>query len=102
MITLSGDSGWWIGMSIESFNGVYNHAWMGDPVDFFAATAFGGSSYGNTPVGYVAHTSEPGLGGIHTRHYPGRWARGWTFAEAAWVGRNTAMILVVGDPLVRR
>lgn len=102
VISLTGKTTWWIGMSVESFNGQYNHATHGDPADFFHAEAFFGTAYSHTPVGFVCHTDEPGLGGIHQYAYAARWARGWNFAECAWCGQNTYHSLAVGDPLVTR
>jgi hypothetical protein len=97
-----GHSGWFLVASIESFSGIYGHATHGDPVDAFAAEAFGGTDYSNTPVGWIGHTAEPGLGGIHTKHLGERWAQGYTFAEAAWIGRNTRQCLAVGWPWATR
>lgn len=101
-VDMSGHSNWWLGMSVESYNGIYDHPTHGDPGEFFAATAFSGTAYAHTPVGYVGHTDEPGLGGVSTFDYAGRWARGWNFAECAWAGENSTRILMVGDPLVTR
>jgi hypothetical protein len=88
-------------MSIESYNGMYGSI-HGDPTEFFASNAFGGTNYANTPVCFVAHTAEPYVSGVSTAHYADRWARGWTASEAAWIGRVTHNFLVVGDPLVTR
>ncbi len=68
-------AGWWIGMSVESYNGVYNHWRQGDPADFFSQRAFGGTTgdrivtatvggidytyYVKTPVCFVGSTDEP-------------------------------------------
>jgi hypothetical protein len=106
-VTFSGLAGWWLMNAVQSYGGIYEGyggTWdyMPDPTEIFAADAFGGADYSNTPVGYVGFTAEPYLSGVQTRHYPGRWARGWTFAEAAWVGRNSPHMLAVGDPLVTR
>jgi hypothetical protein len=100
-VTFGENSGWWLGMSIESFNGVYGSG-QGDMREFFSATGFGGESYSNTPVGFVGHTNEPYLGGVSSYYYAALWARGWTAAEAAWAGRVTHHFLHVGDPLVTR
>jgi hypothetical protein len=100
-VTFSGLAGWWVAQMVQSYGGIYGN-YMPDPTEIFAATAFGGTNYSNTPVGYVGFTAEPYLSGVQNRHFPGRWARGWTFAEAAWVGRNTQHFLAVGDPLVTR
>lgn len=100
-VSFTGNSGWFALMTIESYNGIYGSS-HGDPAEFFAAAAFGGSNYSNTPVCFVGHTAEPYVAGVSSQHYARRWARGWTAAEAAWAGRNTRHFLHVGDPLVVR
>jgi len=101
-VTFTGNAGWWIGMSAESFNGIYggNH---GDPTEFFARTAFGSGSndipdYANTPLCWVGYTSEPvGNGPVEDSDYFERWARGWSTLEAAWAGGINQRFLVVSD-----
>ena len=100
-VTFSGNAGWWIGMSMESDNGIYGCD-MADPVECFAATAFGGGSngvpqYANTPICWTGATYEPYLGGAEGVDYLDRWARGWSTLEAAWAGRNTEYFLAVTD-----
>ena len=43
--------GWWIGMSVESYNGEYGD-YMGDPTEFFASTAFGSTTQALTINGH--------------------------------------------------
>ena len=100
-VSFSGNSGWFALMTIESYNGIYGSG-HGDPTEFFAPDAFGGTDYANTPVCFVGHTAEPYIAGVSSQHYARRWARGWTAGEAAWAGRNTRHFLHVGDPLVTR
>lgn len=100
-VTFTGLAGWWGCQMVESYGGIYGN-YMPDPTEIFAATAFGGTSYSNTPIGFVGFTAEPYLGGVQSAYYPGRWARGWTFSEAAWCGSNSPQTLAVGDPLVMR
>ena len=95
-VTFTGNAGWWIGMSVESYNGIYG-GYMGDPTEFFAATAFGGTNYSNTPICFVGSTSEPTLMGIEDVPYFDRWARGWSTIEAAWAGFSTQYFLAVTD-----
>jgi hypothetical protein len=95
-VTFTGNAGWWIGTSCESFNGIYGDD-MGDPTKVFAATAFGGTNYGNTPICFVGSTEEPGEGGCVGAAYFDRWAKGWSTLEAAWAGRGTAYFLVATD-----
>jgi hypothetical protein len=58
-LTFSGNAGWWVGASIESFNGMYGEV-MADPLSIFSRTAFGSGTndvpeYANTPVCWVLH-----------------------------------------------
>jgi len=89
-------------MRMVGRQGTSSNSPHGDPEEFFGSGAFGGDAYENTPIGFVGHTAEPGLGGVNTKLYAGRWARGWNFIEAAWCSRQTHHMLVLGDPLVRR
>ena len=102
-IIFSGKSNWWLGMSVESYSGVYGQS-HGDPEDLFAATAFGGTAYSNTPIGFVCHTAEPTMSGINTLYYAERWAMGWNAAECAWVSIDGTHphLLYVGYPFVMR
>jgi hypothetical protein len=98
--TASYHAGWWIGMSVESFNGVYGKYDQGDPVDFFAASAFASGStatmatingtdysyYANTPICWVGSTNEPAVEGCEAAPYFERWSQGWSTIEAAWAG----------------
>jgi len=102
--------GWWVGMSVESFNGIYG-CFMADPVDVFAANAFAASSaavtatingtdytyYANTPICWVGSTSEPGEGGCEGAAYFERWAQHWSTLDAAWAGRRTNSFVTVTD-----
>jgi autotransporter-associated beta strand protein len=106
--TESYHAGWWISMSVESYNGMYGY-YMGDPVDFFAANAFGGTAvtatingvdypyYTNTPICLVGSTTEPGLPGNEGVAYFDQWARGFSTLEAAWAGRATPYFVAVTD-----
>jgi hypothetical protein len=100
-VTLSGSSGWYLLTTIESYNGQYASS-HGDPTEFFAANAFGGTDYSNTPVFFYGHTQEPYLGGIATAAYEELWARGYLAIECAWKAAMNSPILPLGDPLVRR
>jgi hypothetical protein len=93
--------GWWIGTSVESYNGIYGDT-MGDPTKVFAATAFGGTNYRNTPICWVGSTAEPWLQGVENANYFDRWAKGWSTLEAAWAGMGysptgASYILAVTD-----
>jgi hypothetical protein len=87
-VTFTGKAGWWVGFSIESYNGVYppGYAYMGNPATVFSATAFlptGGTPYSCTPVCWVGATQESGSTGT-TPAYFTQWAQGWSSLEAAW------------------
>lgn len=110
------NSDWWLMLSVESFNGQRDparrqggeaHAFygpmdQGNFIDWFHADAFGGSNYSRTPVGAVCHVEEPTTGGVNDWSYLAMWQDGFTFAECAWVSRNTGRFMAIGDPLVTR
>lgn len=102
ILSWTGDSGWWVIETIESFNG-WRHPGQGNFTQWFSPNAFGGTNYSNTPVGAVTHTDEPGLPGVNnTQIYFGAWATGKSFAICAWGSRVTPKFQAVGDPFVRR
>ena len=80
--------GWWIGMSVESFNGIYGRL-QGNPIEFFCSTGFGSTTetvwidgkrfdyYSSTPICFVGSTSEPYEYGCEGAAYFDRWAKGW-------------------------
>ena len=100
-VTFSGDSGWFLLSTVESYNGQYGSS-HGDPTEFFAATGFGGTAYANTPAFFVGHTEEPYLPGINDKWYEYMWASGMLAIEAAWQSKNVPVMIAVGDPLVKR
>jgi len=106
-VTFSGNSNWYAIMSIESFNG-RRTTFQENIQGWFAANAFGGTSYSNTPAIGVSHVEEPGLGGINDGEYFKMWEQedsaGPMFLaiEGAWAWRNTAYFQCVGDPLIKR
>jgi len=99
----SGNSGWWIIETIESFNGQRSTS-QGNFIEWFSSNAFGGTNYSNTPVGAVSHTEEPGSPGNceNSAIYFGLWASEKDFAICAWNARNTPYFQAVGDPLVTK
>lgn len=98
----SGDSTWWIIETIESPNG-QRLTYGGLFLKWFAADAWNGTDFSNTPVAAVTHVDEPGFGGVNDPYiYFGLWAEGSTFAAAAWSSRGTAYFQAVGDPLIKR
>ena len=102
LVSWSGQSAWWIIETIESYNG-WRDTGQGNFTQWFSATAFGGTSYSNTPVGAVSHTDEPYLQNINDpSDYFRNWAIGKTFSIASWHSRKTPFFQAVGDPFVRR
>lgn len=101
-VIFTGNSGWYLLRTGESWNGIYNnvHSGQSNPTVWFAQKAFGGSNYENTPVGAVTQVIEPGGAGLASKELFTAWEKGYTFGEAAWSARNMAGFLAVGDPLV--
>ena len=91
------NNGWWVGTSIESFDGDYNDQSQGNPVTVFAPTAFGGANYSNTPVAWAGTSQEPGGGGVEGAGYMGAWAHGLSSLEAAWAGHANPSFIAVTD-----
>lgn len=102
-ITFSGNSGWYIIQTAESYNGqLTGNLWQGKFSHWFSKTAFGGSNYENTPVGAVAHVDEPTLAGINHPIYFGCWDKGNLFIDCAWMSKSAVHTIVIGDPWVRK
>jgi hypothetical protein len=100
-IVFTGDSGWYIICTVESFNGRRSTG-QGNMVDWFSSNAFGGTTYSNTPVFGVTHVEEPYLGGVNDGMFFALWERGWLGIEAAWQSRNVNKMQCIGDPLVKK
>jgi hypothetical protein len=110
----NGNSGWYIIDTIESYNGRWYEATMGNFVEWYSSGAFGGVSYSNTPVGAVSNPDEPGLfGNNDTALYFGLWESGKDFAICAWASRLSQTKYIssgqfpqafqaVGDPFVMK
>jgi alpha-tubulin suppressor-like RCC1 family protein len=99
----SGNSGWWIIETIESFNGERYRANQSNYVLWFLGTDFGGANYSNTPVGAISTTDEPDLGGNgNTSIYYPFWEKGKCFAICAWAARQSPYFQAVGDPFVTK
>ncbi len=104
-VSWTGNSGWYLMETIESFNGQRNSqaTGQGNFLEWFSSNAFGGTSYSNTPVGVVSNVEEPGEPGpSYGAIYFGLWASGKNSAICAWNARNTPYFQVVGDPLVTK
>jgi alpha-tubulin suppressor-like RCC1 family protein len=99
----SGNSGWWIIETVESYNGQRYRLDQSKFTQWFAHNAFGGTDYSNTPIGAVSHTTEPGQSCVNDAAiYFGLWQSGKNFGMCAWTSRLTPHFQAVGDPLVVR
>jgi alpha-tubulin suppressor-like RCC1 family protein len=103
-ITFEGDSDWYIIQTIESFNGQAYESGQGNYIGWFSANAFGGTNYGNTPLGAISTVDEPGgLGTGSAPTYFTLWAAGKNFGICAWNARTTPYYFqAVGDPLTTK
>jgi alpha-tubulin suppressor-like RCC1 family protein len=102
-VKFTGQSGWYVMGSVESFNGQRDLTESDNFVKWFSATAFGATNYQNTPVGAVTHVDEPAISGIEDQsQFFGLWVGGKNFATCAWASRNTPYFQAVGDPFVGR
>ena len=97
----TGQSSWYLIRTEESFNGMRYQTSQGDFVQWFASTAFGGTSYANTPVAALSYTDEPQGGDNANDVLFQPWSGGNNFAICAWASRNTSYYQVVGDPFVK-
>src|SRR5665811_1656968 len=74
-VQLSGNSGWWIIETVESYNGHRYQDDFGNFTKWFSQNAFGGTNYSNTPIGAVSSVDEPDtLGASNPQIYFGLWA----------------------------
>ena len=65
-IRRTGNSGWWVIETIESYNGQRSYAGLGGLfLRWFSGNAFGGTNYSSTPVGAVSHVDEPGTDNVN-------------------------------------
>ena len=104
VIRWSGNSGWWIIRTEESFNGQR----AGDGGNFlmwFASNAFGGTNYSNTPIGGPTYVAEPTAPVTENDVLFYLWASGKNLAICCWTARDPGTppyYQVVGDPFVTR
>jgi hypothetical protein len=102
MVRWSGNSGWWLIETVESFNGQRSTD-QGNFIKWFSSNAFGGTGYSNTPVGAVCHVEEPYEANVNDASlYFGLWTAGKNFAICAWKSRITSCFQAVGDPFVMK
>ena len=101
MVQWSGNSGWWIIRTEESFNGQRS----GQFLMWFSSNAFGGTNYSNTPIGGPTYVNEPLATATDNQILFNLWASGKNLAICCWVARNPSTppyLQVVGDPFVKR
>jgi hypothetical protein len=106
-LVFSGNSGWYLIETDESFNGQRDFVATGQGsfLEWFASNAFAGTNYSNTPVGAVCNVNEPGTTSGDPYHYFGFWAARKNSAICAWNSPNpygSLCIQVVGDPFTKR
>jgi hypothetical protein len=102
LVNWTGNSGWYIIQTIESFNGERNGG-QGNFLEWYASNAFGGTGYSSTPVGAISNADEPYLPSSSSpATYFGLWAEGKNFAICAWISMFTSEIQAVGDPFTRK
>jgi hypothetical protein len=97
----SGNSGWWIIRTVESFNGQRG----GQFLMWFSSNAFGGTNYSNTPIGGPTYVNEPQADYTVNDILFNLWASGKNLAICCWASRNPyrpPVLQVVGDPFVTR
>lgn len=101
-------STWYLILTVESFNGLLfhgtrTHRYQSHYPQWFSENAFKGDGYANTPVGGVAHITEPGRGGVNDAgSYFSHWEQGAMFIECAWASKRTSGMIAIGDPWVRK
>lgn len=100
-VVWSGDSGWWLCETAESFNGQRCNTYQASVKEWFLPNAWGGVNYSRTPVGAVSHVEEPSSG-VNGQQYLGMWEAGYLFAECAWRSKRTWSFQAIGDPLIKR
>lgn len=103
-LIFSGNSGWYLITTDESFNGERYNYFQGIFLDWFSSGAFGGTNYSNTPVGAGSNVDEPGITSCNPPQFFGYWAAGKNFAICAWnslIPNNSQYIQVVGDPFTK-
>jgi len=105
-IQFSGNSGWYIMSTIDSFSG-QRSTFQAGFLSWFTTNSFGGTNYSNTPVGGLTYVDEPSSGQLFDRSaYYGDWAAGKSFAISAWACQHQNLSVIkfqaVGDPFVKK
>ena len=106
-VQFTGQSGWYLIETGESFNGMryVSSTGQGNFIQWFSATAFGGNNYSSTPVGSVCNVDEPYVLGLNEPDvYFGDWAAGRILAYCAWHSfpNYTRYLQVIGDPFTKQ
>lgn len=105
-IRFSGNSGWYIIDTFESFNGTWTYGavagehFQGNFIKWFSRKAFGGNNYENTPVAAVTTVEEPSLVGKNKPELFSCWDAGNLFIDCAWSTARSPYFQAVGDPWV--
>ncbi|PWU15818.1 MAG: hypothetical protein C5B50_14660 [Verrucomicrobia bacterium] len=105
VVQWSGDSGWWIIRTEESYNGERTMYGQGIFLKWYASNAFGGTNYSNTPIGGPTYTDEPGAAATDNALFFNLWASHKNLAICSWNSWNLVSVphlQVVGDPFVTK
>ncbi len=107
-VRFSGNSGWYLIDTLESYNGAWTSGpkagehFQGNFIKWFSRNAFGGNNYENTPVAAVTSVEEPGLRGKNKPELFSCWDRGNIFIDCAWSTSRTPFFQAIGDPWVTK
>lgn len=93
-LSISTLSSWWLFSSEVSWNGRRGSASM----NAFLSTAFGGTNYANTPVGFPSSVEEQYVDGAPYKRLFKHWERGDTGIEAGWKNRTNIHFTYHGYP----
>ncbi len=107
-VKFSGNSGWYLINTFESFNGMWTAGavagenFQGNFIKWFSRNAFGGINYENTPIGAVTTIEEPSASGKNGSGLFTCWESGKPFIYCAWSSMNSPYFQGVGDPWVTK
>lgn len=100
-IVFTGNSDWYVIITVESFNGWRAMGSQGNITRWYSSNSFGGTgSYEHTPAGAASHLVEPYATGANNGYYFAMWEKGYLQGEGVWSSRMTPYMMNVGDPLI--
>lgn len=89
-------SNWWLFNCTVSWNGRRGS----EAMNAFISTAFGGTGYSSTPVGFAAHVEEARVESDPFKRLFRHWERGYLLIECGWANRTNIHFVLYGDPMV--